>query len=205
MPEQAQQWTVLAHLLRPQGRKGELLAELFTDFPHSFDNRARVFLAKPNYIGDESGTRPAEVVNYWLPVGKNNGRIVLHFHATDSINDAELLAGLDVLIPTDQRVELEDDAEYISDLVDCTVYVAGQPIGHVTGVDFPTTADGSRRLEGAPPLLTVEAPNGDEILIPYVQSFLLKLDVPNHRIEMQLPEGLLELNRTTAEEPPTDE
>ena len=193
------EWTVLAHLLRPQGRKGELLAELLTDFPHRFDDRARVFLAKPEYAGPAETARALEVVNHWLPVGKNHGRIVLHFHGIDSINEAELLAGLDVLVPAVERIELEDDAEYISDLVDCVVYVDGQPIGSVTGVDFPTTPDGTRRLEGAPPLLTVEAPNGDEILIPYVQTFLIKLDVEDHRIEMNLPEGLLELNRTESE------
>lgn len=200
------EWTVLAHLLRPQGRKGELLAELLTDFPDRFNDRAHVFLAKPEYAGPASAARSAEVVNHWLPVGKNHGRIVLHFAGVDSINDAERLAGLDVLIPADERVELEDDAEYISDLIDCTVYAGGQPIGIVTGVDFPTTPDGTRRLEGAPPLLTVEAPDGDEILIPYVQSFLVMLDVSNRRIEMNLPEGLLDLNRTPmseAEAPPS--
>ncbi len=196
-PAPAHAWTVLAHLLRPQGRKGELLAELLTDFPHRFDNHARVFLAKPDYAGPEEGARAMEVVNHWLPVGKNHGRIVLHFHAVDSINDAELLAGFDVLIPDTERMELQDDAEYISDLIACKVYDRGQLIGSVTGVDFPTTPDGSRRLEGAPPLLTVEAPGGDEILIPYVQSFLLQLDVANQRIEMDLPEGLVDLNKGT--------
>ena len=37
MTNSAPSWIVLAHLLRPQGRKGELLAELLTDFPERFD------------------------------------------------------------------------------------------------------------------------------------------------------------------------
>ena len=61
------------------------------------------------------------VVNHWLPVGKNHGRVVLAFAGVDSITLAETLAGLDVLVPTAERVELEDDAEYIDDLLDCTV------------------------------------------------------------------------------------
>ena len=191
-------WTVLAHLLRPQGRKGELLAELITDFPQLFDHDARVYLAKAAFAGSAAEARSAKVINHWQPVGKNNGRIVLHFEAVDSINDAELLAGLDVLIPSSERLELEDDTEYVSDLVDCVVYDRGLPVGVVTGVDFPTTPDGTRRLDDAAPLLTVEAANGDEILVPYVQSFLLKLDAPGKRIEMELPEGLLDLNRSPA-------
>lgn len=194
-------WTVLAHLLRPQGRKGELLAELLTDFPQRFNDRTEVFLAKPDFTGPPSEARPIRVVNHWLPVGKNHGRIVLHFAAIDSINDAELLAGLDLIIPATDRVELEDDAEYISDLINCTVFDRETPIGIVTAVDFPTTPDGTRRLPDAAPLLTVETPEGEEILIPYVQSFLKQLSVENKRIDMLLPEGLLEINRTPSTNP----
>ena len=194
-------WTVLAHLLRPQGRKGELLAELLTDFPQRFNDRTEVFLAKPDFAGPPAEARPIRVVNHWLPVGKNHGRIVLHFAGIDSINDAELLNGLDLIIPATDRVELEDDAEYISDLIDCTVFDGETPIGIVTGVDFPTTPDGTRRLQDAAPLLTVETPEGEELLIPYVQSFLKSLSVEDKRIEMTLPEGLLDINRTPSTNP----
>ena len=44
-------WIVLAALLRPQGRKGELLAELHTDFPERFNEDTRVFLAKADFNG----------------------------------------------------------------------------------------------------------------------------------------------------------
>jgi 16S rRNA processing protein RimM len=188
-------WIVLAHLLRPQGRKGELLAELFTDFPERFDDRPRVFLAKPDFAGPESAARPIVVVNHWLPVGRNHGRIVLHFEAIDSINDAEQLNGLDVLVPAEERVELDDDTEYISDLIGCIVYDGPAPVGTVTGVEFPTTSDGTRRLAEAAPLLTVQTESGEEILIPYVQSFLINLNPAEKRIEMQLPPGLLDLNK----------
>ena len=194
MTSEAGSWTVLAHLLRPQGRKGELLAELLTDFPERFAGNARIFLAAPGFSGPETAARAFTVANHWLPVGRNQGRIVLHFAGIDSINDAETLNGLDVMVPADERIELEDDAEYISDLVGCTVYDGPTPIGIVAGVDFPTTPDGSRRLEDAAPLLSVLSPSGDEILIPYVQSFLVSLNPAEKRIEMQLPPGLLELN-----------
>ena len=194
-PEDRVEWTVLAHLLRPQGRKGELLAELFTDFPERFEQRTRVFLAKPEFTGPQSETRSIAITNHWLPVGRNHGRIVLGFDGIDSINQAEELAGLDVLIPAAQRVELDDDAEYISDLIGCVVFDRASEIGTVTGVEFPSTADGARRLPDAAPLLTVETEAGEEILIPYVQSFLVALSAENKRIDMQLPEGLLDLNR----------
>ena len=193
--DDANAWTVLAHLLRPQGRKGELLAELFTDFPERFEERNQVFLAKPGFSGTASAAQSATVANHWLPLGRNHGRVVLAFAGIDSIEKAEVLVGLDVLIPLEERIELEDDADYISDLIGCTVFDSGTPLGIVTGVDFPTTTDGTRRLEDAAPLLSVETPAGEEILIPYVQSFLVSRDIAAKRIEMILPAGLADLNR----------
>ena len=194
-PETSAAWTVLAHLLRPQGRKGELLADLFTDFPERFEDRRHVFLAKPGFSGPESAARAISIVHHWLPVGRNQGRIVLSFEAIDSIEKAEALAGLEVLIPDEERVELDEDEEYISDLIGCTVFDGPTPIGVITSVDFPSTPDGTRRLSDAAPLLNVQTEAGDEILIPYVQSFLVTLNVEQKRIEMTLPAGLLDLNK----------
>ena len=87
-------WIVLAHLLRPQGRKGEVLAELFTDFPERFEEPTRVFLAPSGFEGEESEARPAQVVAFWLPVGKNQGRIVLQLAGIETISDAEAVSPL---------------------------------------------------------------------------------------------------------------
>ena len=189
-------WTVLAHLLRPQGRKGELLAELLTDFPDRFDAGARVYLAKPEFHGPVAEAREIAVLGHWLPVGRNHGRVVLAFAGIDSIEKAEGITRLDVVIPTEQRVELDDDAEYISDLIGCAVFDGGMLVGTVSGLEFPTTADGGRRLEQAAPLLTIVGADGDEILLPYVQAFLVSLDAEAKKIEMNLPEGLVEINRS---------
>jgi 16S rRNA processing protein RimM len=190
---------VLAHLLRPQGRKGEVLAELFTDFPERFDDHARVFLAVPGFNGGEAEARAVNVVAFWLPVGKNEGRVVLQFAGIDTISDAETIAGLDVLIPHEERMPLDDESVYISELVGCTVYDGTTPVGVVADVQFAMTADGGRRLEDAAPLLAVGAVDGEEILIPFAKAFLVKVDTEARRIEMRLPEGLLEVNRSVAD------
>ncbi len=198
-PERTASWTTLAHLLRPQGRKGELLAELLTDFPDRFTDSPRVYLANVNFTGTEAEARQMRVANHWLPVGKNQGRVVLAFEGIDSITLAETLAGLDVLVPTNERVELEDDSEYIDDLLECTVYDGADAVGTVIAIDFPTTADGARRLSDAAPLLTVLTREGDEVLIPYVQAFVTTIDTAAKRIDMTLPAGLLEINRAGAD------
>jgi 16S rRNA processing protein RimM len=188
-------WIVLAHLLRPQGRKGEVLAELFTDFPERFEDQRRVFLAAPGFEGEEAEARSAEVVAFWLPVGKNEGRVVLQFAGIDTISDAESIAGLDVLVPREQRLRLDDESVYISELIGCTVYDGSMSVGAVEDVQFAMTADGGRRLDDAAPLLAVRSPEGDEILIPFAKAFVVAVDTGAKRIEMTLPEGLIEVNR----------
>lgn len=187
-------------MLRPQGRKGEVLADLLTDFPEQFEGAPRVFLAAPHFAGSQLEARSTQVIAAWLPVGRNQGRIVLHFEGVDSITLAETLSGLDVLLPTAQRVDLEEDANYVSDLIGCTVFdhanaTLGEAVGVVTDVQFATTADGTRRLEEAAPLLAVETPEGAEILIPYVKAFIRNLEPSAKRIDMTLPAGLVEINR----------
>ncbi len=231
----APQWIVLARILRPQGRKGEVLADLYTDFPGRFLRQPRVWLAPQGFADspaanlpaaaqsastppcnappsaglphsapahtapapNDSATSPqtAEVASHWLPLGRNAGRIVLLFAGIDSIEQAAQLAGFEVLVPRDERTPLDASAAYISDLIGCTVYDRGQPLGTVARVDFTTTPDGARRIEDAAPLLAVATPSGDEILIPFARAFLLDLDLPARSIRMALPEGLAELNR----------
>ena len=190
-------WVVLAHLLRPQGRKGEVLAELLTDFPERFEDQRRVFLAAPGFEGEEAEARPAEVVAFWLPVGKNEGRVVLQFAGVDTISDAESIAGQDVLVTREERRPLTDESVYISELIGCTVYDGPMRVGVVEDVQFATTADGGRRLEDAAPLLAVRSPEGDEVLVPFAKAFLVAVDTEAKRIDMTLPEGLIEVNRAT--------
>jgi 16S rRNA processing protein RimM len=193
--ENASNWIVLAELLRPQGRKGELLAELHTDFPERFSEDTRVFLAKADFNGTSEQARQAVVSEFWLPLGKNQGRIVLKFTGIDSITDAESIAGLEVIVPREERLPLEDEANYISDLVGCTVYDGTTPIGIVEDVQFSTTPDGLRRLEEIAPMLILKSTDGEELLIPFAKDFLVAIDPEAKRIDMILPVGLVDVNR----------
>jgi 16S rRNA processing protein RimM len=175
---------VLAHLVRPQGRRGEMLADILTDFPELFSDRKRLFLV-PSETGPVSAARnqpPREIAleHHWL----HKGRIVFKFAGIDSINDADALRGLDVAIPASERAPLEDGAVYISDLIGCEVVdlESNQSIGRVVNVE-PEAA-----------LLTVEDSNRAEFLIPFARAYLEQIDLEAKRIEMRLPPGLLDIN-----------
>jgi 16S rRNA processing protein RimM len=194
MDSDTSSWIVLAHLVRPQGRKGELLAELLTDFPDRFVGREDLFLAKPGFEGSPAEARRVDVTSSWLPVGKNQGRVVLQFSGIETISDAETIAGLDLLVPRERRAQLDEESVYISDLVDCIVFDGETQVGTVIDVQFSSATDGSRLAEAAP-LLVVQSDDGSEILVPFVKAFLKSLDVPAKSIVMNLPAGLADVNR----------
>ena len=179
------QWAIVARLVRPQGRHGEIAADLLTDFPERFAERKRLYL-----VTSETSERPAREMTlerHWL----HKGRVVLKFSGIDSISDAESLRDLLVAIPASERAVLADDAVYISDLIGCEIVdVASGPVsvGKVTDVD---------REAG---LLIVQPARGDEILIPFAKEYLVDTDLAGKRIDMRLPVGLLEINAPISEE-----
>ncbi len=220
MPDSPQNWVWLARIRRPQGRKGEVLAEILTDFPEKFAERKQLWLLKPPGIpntpagkrasapepstsvppqmgapgASPSGTwetssvlpqaQQVELTNHWL----HKGAIVLHFAGVDSISAAEELKGLIVAIPGAERTPLAEGDAYIGDLIGCILVnvaaTAPEEVGEIEDVD---------RTGGAAPLLVVRGKNG-EVLIPFAKSYLRKLDLAARRVEMALPEGLVDLN-----------
>lgn len=176
-------WVALARIRRPQGRKGEVFADILTDFPEKFSSRRRLWL-----IADESTThipsREVELIHHWL----HKGGIVLHFTGIDSISAAESLKALLVAIPISERASLAEDEAYVADLIGCTLIdVAGlspAAVGVIEDVD---------RNAGPTPILVVRSSRG-EVLVPFAKVYLRSIDLAAKRIEMALPAGLVDLN-----------
>lgn len=184
-------WVWLARIRRPQGRKGEVFAEVLTDFPEKFSERKRLWLLREGT--DAAPLREVELQNHWLHKSGGQSGIVLHFAGVESISDAEALAGLIVAIPLEARAALAKDEVHIADLIGCELIdVAGaEPalVGRIENVD----RSAGPKPSDAVPLLIVQGAKG-EVLIPFAKSYLRKLDLAAGRVEMALPEGLLDLN-----------
>jgi 16S rRNA processing protein RimM len=183
---------LLARLVRPQGRHGELLAEILTDFPARFAERRNVLL-----LPEKGGApRPMELERHWL----HKGRVVLKFKGIDSINDAEPLRGAQVAIPASERAQLEEGAFYIGDLIGCRLLdgAGGQEreVGRIVDVQRePRSAD----------LLVIdtaakEQDTSEEVLVPFVKAYLTRVDLEAKEVVMRLPEGLLTINAPMAAE-----
>ncbi len=173
----------VARVLRPQGRRGEVAAEILTDFPERLTRLASVMLSD-----GRSEPRTVEVRSCRLSASRG-GQAIFHFVEADSISDAEKLVGLEVQIPLSERAALPAGSYYVSDLVGCELREpSGAEIGRVRDVQF--TGEG---VAGTP-ILVVDSPGG-ELLIPLAQEICVRVDTTARRIEAVLPEGLRDLNR----------
>ena len=195
-PASAPAFVTLAHLLRPQGRRGELLADLLTDFPEQLSAPAGVFLVAASALAPAASATRTLVESQWMPTGKNAGRIVVKLAGCDSIADAERLAHMQLMVPATERPALDEDTFYVSDLIGSTLFNDETPVGEVVDVEFATTPDGKTRLPDAAPLLCVRL-SGDTAetgptLIPFVRAQLISVDTADHRIVMRIPAGLLD-------------
>jgi 16S rRNA processing protein RimM len=172
---------ILARILRSRGLRGEVAAEILTDFPERLTSLREVWLAD-----GRGAPRPVRVQRCWLSTSRG-GQAIFHFAGVDTMEAAEKLRGAEVQVPLDQRTQLGAGHYYVSDLIGCEVWEAGatSALGAVGDVEFP----------GGVPLLSVETGAG-EVLVPLAAEFCVRIDVQAKRIDVALPEGLRDLNRT---------
>jgi 16S rRNA processing protein RimM len=176
------EWLAIARVLRPRGRKGEVAAEVLTDFPERFATLRQAYLEVP-------GAKPelAEIAACWW----HRGKLILHFSRVDSIGEAERLRGRLVLIARGERARLGRNQYYLWELVGCAVERrGGEAVGTVIGIE-PTGGVDLLRVKAS------DAPQGaQELLIPLAEEICIGIDVAARRIVVEPPEGLLDLNRT---------
>ena len=162
---------------RAHGNRGEVIVNSETDFPEErFYEGARLMTRARD-------GRPAtlEVASMRM----HQGRPVILFKGIGSINDAELLAGLELRIGEDESdAGLLDDGQYFHrDLIGCAVDTeSGDPVGEVARVE----GDGNATR------LVVRS-RRNEVLIPFADA-ICTVDLKAKRIIVRPPEGLLDLN-----------
>jgi 16S rRNA processing protein RimM len=168
----------VARILRPHGRHGEVAAEILTDFPERLTR-----LNAATLWDGRAEPRRAAILSCWISQSRG-GQAIIHFEGSDSISSAEKLVGLEVQIPISERMKLPSGSYYVSDLTGCEVCEKdGAALGRVSEV----------QVTGGTPLLVVNSPSG-ELLIPLAQEICVRVDTAARRIEVVLPEGLLDLN-----------
>jgi 16S rRNA processing protein RimM len=160
---------------KTQGRHGEVAVELHSDVPDRFTVGLKLFA-----LAQDGSRRELRIEELW----PHKGHLVLKFAGIDSISAAETLIGCELQLPRSERAQLEPGWNYVSDLIGCVVFDAGSEIGKIEDVQFGT---------GEAPLLIVGT-GSKRHEIPYAEAYLKSVDLEHKQIQMQLPEGMLELN-----------
>jgi 16S rRNA processing protein RimM len=165
----------IARIVRPRGNRGEVLADLYTDFPARFDSLKEVWLQSTD------GTRRLHVIEEaWI----HGNRQVLKFTGTDSIAAAEQLVGAWVEVESSQALPPPEGSYFDHQLIGCRVWsVDGEDLGQVTEI---------LRIEGNPQI--VVAGKGREFMVPAAGGFCTEVSVEAKRIVVDLPHGLVDLN-----------
>lgn len=165
---------VIARAVRTHGLKGEIVAELLTDFPERFEDLDELILVSPAKERSE-----VQLEDYWF----QKDRVVLKLAGCDDIDQAKALVGYDFAVPESERVPLGEDEFYDWELEGCTVMAGDKNIGQVRSV----------MRTGATEILVIGDADGKERMVPLAESIVVKIDPAGKTIVVDPPEGLLDL------------
>lgn len=165
---------VIARAVRTHGLKGEIVAELLTDFPERFEDLDELILVSPAKERSE-----VQLEDYWF----QKDRVVLKLAGYDDIDQAKALVGYDFAVPESERVPLGEDEFYDWELEGCTVMAGDKNIGQVRSV----------MRTGATEILVIGDADGKERMVPLAESIVVKIDPAEKTIVVDPPEGLLDL------------
>ena len=172
MPEEL---IILARAVRTRGLKGELVADLLTDFPERFESLSEVV-----GVAATGERKLLNLESYWF----QNDRLIIKFAGYDTVEAAKPLVGYEFGIPESERVQLSSNEFYDWELEGCAVETTdGKRVGRVREV----------MRTGGVELLVVDNAAQAEQLVPMAETIVVAVDVAAKTIVIDPPEGLLDL------------
>ena len=175
VPADSENLIAVAHVVKVRGLRGEVVADLLTDFPGRFEHLSSLIA-----ISDDGFHRSLQIEEHWF----HGTRLVLKFAGFDRIEEAKQLVGCDLAVPFNQRIELPEDTFYDWELVGCRVETtSGAAVGKV----------GEIIRTGGVELLSVIDHAGRDRLVPMAADIVIEVDKAHRLIRIDPPDGLLDL------------
>jgi 16S rRNA processing protein RimM len=169
---------MVGRIIRPHGNRGHVVVVPETDVPE-----IRFAPGSTLQVERDGRIEPITVA----ASRSHDGRWVVGFEGVPSIDAAETLRGMELRIPADALQPLGEGRYYTHDLVGCRVRTTtGANVGIVERVDLGMSV----------PMLVV-LDGDEEVLLPFNDAICRRVSVADRSIEVDPPDGLIELNKRT--------
>ncbi|MFZ2530914.1 MAG: ribosome maturation factor RimM [Streptococcus suis] len=160
-------------IVNTQGLQGEMRVLSVTDFAEERFKKGSVlalFDEKDQFVMDVEITNHRKAKNF----------DIIKFKGMNFINDIEKYKGYSLKIAEEKLTDLEDGEFYYHEIIGLDVYENDQVIGQIKEILQP----------GANDVWVVKRKGKKDLLLPYIPSVVLNIDIPNNRVEVELLEGL---------------
>ena len=109
--------------------------------------------------------------------------LLVKFEGIDSVEEAEKLKNLQIKIDSDEVGELEENEFYFHQIIGCEVFDENDKnLGEIIDILTP----------GANDVWVIKGENGKEILIPYIEDVVKKIDITSKKVNIEVMEGLID-------------
>jgi 16S rRNA processing protein RimM len=174
---------VVGRVAKAHGVTGEITVDVRTDDPEGrFAPGIRLRGRAPRGKGDGAAEKEYVIES----VRSHGGRLLMRLEGVADRDSADRLRGTVFLVDSGDLPPIEDPDEfYDHQLEGLTVHTTdGRIIGKVAEVLHT----------GAGELLSVRDADGAEVLVPFVAAMVVSVSLADQAIEIDPPEGLLELD-----------
>lgn len=175
------------HLAKIQGLKGEFLFHAVMDEPDRLEGMKGLVLAPPHLDLEQaepaSPARPVTLRSFrW-----HQDRPCLAFADVPDRTAAEPLKGWALWMP-ETEAKLDEGESFRHQWIGCEVFVGGRKVGEVLRLDPGPAGYDMVVMRDLRPGRTGQRD------IPYIKAWWT-LDLPNRRLDLDAPEGLLDVNQ----------
>ena len=155
--------------------KGEVKVISSTDFEEErFKKGSKLLITRGNQL-----IREVVVQSY----RNHKNFLLVKFEGIDSVEEAEKLKNLQIKIDSDEVGELEENEFYFHQIIGCEVFDENDKnLGEIIDILTP----------GANDVWVIKGENGKEILIPYIEDVVKKIDITSKKVNIEVMEGLID-------------
>lgn len=155
--------------------KGEVKVISSTDFEEErFKKGSKLLITRGNQL-----IREVVVQSY----RNHKNFLLVKFEGIDSVEEAEKLKNLQIKIDSDEVGELEENEFYFHQIIGCEVFDENDKnLGEIIDILTP----------GANDVWVIKGENGKEILIPYIEDVVKKIDITSKKVNIAVMEGLID-------------